>query len=618
MPAAASSPVPHSIGDFLEQAVRLAVGRATDQDLPADTALVRESDRPDLSDYQSNIAMQLARHLRRPPRQIAAQIAEALAEDHAGALTVRVDGPGFINITLEPAFLTARLSRLPAPDRPLPPPEGRAETIVVDYGGPNVAKSMHVGHLRSSVIGSSLIRIARLFGHHVTGDVHLGDWGTQMGLLIEEIRRRWPDAPCFDPASGPPWPEIPPLDIADLEALYPQAAARAREDEAFAAAARRATASLQAGDPGLTALWQRFVALSRRALERDFDRLGVHFDLWWGESTVHDRIPGLIARAEEAGAVVRSAGALVIPVAMADGGGGAEETGDEKIGDGGADANNMPPLILLKSDGAVMYGTTDLATLDARLQDLKADRVLYVVDRRQALHFRQLFRAAARIGLCEPARLEHLGFGTVNGPDGRPFKTRTGGVMRLHDLIELARDRVVARIAEDQRSPLPEETVHRVAIAALKFADLCNYRESDYNFDTERFTRFEGRTGPYLLYTLVRFRAILQRAGKAAAGGPDAALPPSPPQSPEEREIMLLLLRYPDRLRAAWKARAPNIVCDFAFGLAQAANRFYAAHPVLAESDSHRRDALLDLSGRIARCLAAALYALAIDTVDEM
>jgi arginyl-tRNA synthetase len=534
------------------------------------------SQRPELGQFQCNGALPAARLVKKNPRELALAVLEALGQREIFR-ELSVAGAGFINITVTGEYLAGFLRELAEDERLGCRLPGPPRSVVVDFGGPNVAKAMHVGHLRSSIIGDCLQRVFRFLGDRVTSDVHLGDWGTQMGMLLCELRRRQPELLYFDPSYEGPYSEEPPVTVGDLEEMYPAAAARAKADPGEAEAARQATLELQRGRPGYRALWQKFVEVSVRELRKDFDQLGVRFDLWLGESHSHDRIPALLARLTREGHAVESEGALVVPLPP--------EPGEPEA----------PPLLLRKSDGAAMYGTTDLATLLERVEH-GADLLLYVVDQRQSLHFQQVFRAARRTSVSGGAELEHIAFGTVNGPDGKPFKTRAGGVMKLQDLISLAVAEVEKRMAEAgvaQAYPEAErsEIAKKVGVAAVKFADLSNHRLSNYVFDVEKFTRFEGKTGPYLLYAAVRIQSILRNVEQRGyVAGPLLA-----PTEPEE-ELMLLLAQLPDALRTAYQERAPNFLCEHAYAVAQAFSRFYQQCHILSEADEARRGSWISLA----------------------
>lgn len=560
---------------------------------------VQRSDRPDLAQFQCNGAMAAARELRQKPRDIAEKIAARLKQSPVFA-KVEIAGAGFINLDVADEVLAARAGTMVKDQRLGAPDTGAGKNLVIDFGGPNVAKPMHVGHLRSAIIGDSLQRLFRANGWKVVSDVHLGDWGLQMGQLISEIGRRGTAPVYFDERFKGPYPQESPVTMADLEEIYPASAAACKADPARLEEARKATAELQAGRPGYVALWQHFVKVSEQGLNREYSSLGISFDLWNGEASVDPLIAPMIEDLKRRGLAEESEGALVIHVA---------EPGDKK---------ETPPLILLKSDGAVLYGTTDLATIIDRVKSSDPDLILYVVDQRQHGHFEQVFRAARKAGLAGKAVLEHAGFGTMNGADGKPFKTRAGGVMKLYDLIAMTTDEAKQRLTEAglaKEYPLEEQEdiARRVGIAALKFADLSNYRLTDYVFDLTRFTKFEGKTGPYLQYAAVRIQSILRKAE-------DQGLPQALPvlRSPEERALILQLLLLPDAMMAAEDKRAPNILCDYVFTLAQIFSRFYSEHHILSEPDDDLRSARLGLCGLTLAALTKVLYLLGIDVPARM
>ncbi len=562
--------------------------------LPEALGQVQASDRPDLAQFQCNGALPAAKLAKTNPRVLAERIAARLK---AQAIFARVEiaGPGFINLDVTDGALAERVGRAPETGAP-----GTAKTLVIDFGGPNIAKPMHVGHLRSAIIGDCLQRLFRANGWQVTSDVHLGDWGLQMGQLISEIEHRGTAPVYFDAAFKGPYPEQSPVTMEDLEDLYPAASAACKADPARLEEARRATAELQAGRPGYRALWRHFFAVSERGLVREYGSLGVTFDLWKGEASVDPLIPPLIHDLTARGLAVESDGALIVAVA---------EPGDKK---------EVPPLILVKSDGAVNYATTDLATIVDRVAEQDPDLILYIVDQRQHLHFEQVFRAARKAGINGKAVLEHDGFGTMNGTDGKPFKTREGGVMKLYDLIAMATAEADKRLAEQglANEYPPEERAdiaRKVGIAALKFADLSNYRLTDYVFDLERFTRFEGKTGPYLQYAAVRIQSILR---KAREEGYMAAAPVV--RSAAERALVLQLLALPEAMDAAEDKRAPNVLCEYVFELAQKFSRFYAEHHILSKSDAELRAARIGLCGITLATLTRVLGLLGIEIPARM
>lgn len=571
---------------------------------PAEYGRVTESDRPDLAPFQCNGAMAAAGFLKKQgekanPRDIAGKLVTAL-ESHADIEELEIAGPGFVNITPTLDALTRRAHDIAADTRTGAGTEP-AKTIVIDYGGPNVAKPMHVGHLRSSVIGESLKRLMRFRGHTVIGDIHLGDWGLQMGQLITQLREEQPELPYFDGDKTEAYPAISPVNIDDLSRLYPLASGKAKSDEKFMALCRKATAELQAGRAGYRALLEHFIFVSISALKADFDRLGVEFDLWKGEAAVDPLIPDMIEGLKASGITEESDGALIIRVA--------EET----------DKKEVAPLILLSSAGAALYGTTDLATLIDRKQDINPDQIFYVVDQRQAQHFEQVFRAAVKAGWYKREQLEHLGFGTVNGKDGKPFKTREGGVLRLSDLMTLATESAAERMGEagigvDMGERERAEVARKVGLAAIKFADLQNQRTTNYIFDIERFTAFEGKTGPYLLYAAVRIKSILRKAEEQGVASGEVRI-----EEAAERGLVLSLDSFDRALDYAAEKRAPHILCEHIFRLAQSFSRFYADCPILAgDTDEAVKASRLRLAETTLRQLELGLNILGIETAERM
>jgi arginyl-tRNA synthetase len=567
--------------------------------LDAGLGAMRRSDRADLADFQCNGAMAAAKAARKNPREIAAAVAEALkASPLVG--NAEVAGPGFINVRLSPAGLAQRAGEIARDARAGASQVETPRQVVMDFGGWNVAKEMHIGHLRSTVIGDSLQRLFRFMGDRVTSDVHLGDWGLQMGQLINEVRLEQPDLPYFDASLAGPYPQDSPVTMDDLGRLYPQASAKSKTDEARREADRKATAELQAGRPGYRALWRHFCTVTRVGLERECASLGVTFDLWKGESDAEALIPEIVADLKARAIAEPDDGALIVRVAR---------DGDRK---------EMPPIILVKRDGEVGYHATDLGTILDRKRTIDPELSLYVVDQRQALHFEQVFRAADRAGYMPEHRLEHLGFGTVNGADGKPYKTRDGGVLKLHELIAQADATALTRMQEAELGAGVSEAerraiAHKVAVAAIKFSDLSNVRTTSYIFDLDRFISFEGKTGPYLLYAAVRIKSLARRA--AAEGvepGPIAV------ELPAERALVLALDGFNEALRAAYDKRMPHLLCDHAYALATAFSGFYAAAPILAESDPVKRAARFALALATLKQLELVLALIGIETPERM
>ena len=579
-----------------------------------DSALARvtTSDRPDLADFQSNGALAAAKALKANPRDLAGRVAGRLASDPRLS-SVEVAGPGFINLKVADAALSGRAAEIASdPDHAGASPVAVPRKVIIDFGGPNVAKPMHVGHLRSAIIGESLKRLFRFRGDAVTGDAHFGDWGFQMGLLIVACGDEGL-ADSFMADGDGPFPSESPVTLADLDRLYPLAAARAKEDTAFRDRARKATAGLQGGRPGYLALWRHFVAESREALVREYGTLSVDFDLWNGESDADPLIAGMVVDLKAKALLVEDDGAQVVHVARAG------ETRKKKLADGSVvEVPSPPPLLVVSSEGSAMYGTTDLATILDRKNRIDPDLVLYVVDERQAEHFEQVFRAAFLARYAEPGSLEHLGFGTMNGTDGKPFKTRAGGVLKLNDLITQATDKARDRLREaelgaDLDVSTFEDTAHKVAIAALKFADLSNSRTTSYVFDLDRFMSFEGKTGPYLLYQVVRIKSLLRRASEQGAKAGLVAI-----SEPAERDLALTLDAFDQAVGEAYDKRSPHVIAEHAWRLAQSFSKFYAACPVLAAADAETVASRLTLSKAALDQLVIALGLLGIDSPERM
>ena len=544
------------------------------------------SNRPDLCEYQCNGAMAGAKRYKKAPIAIAQEVAGAL--DGSGIFSeVSAVNPGFLNLKLNPEFVKDYLVKMSQDEKfGLDAPE-HPKKIMIDYGGPNVAKPLHVGHLRSAIIGESVKRIARYVGHEVTGDIHLGDWGLQMGLIITELQERHPDLVYFDAAYTGEYPAEPPFTISELEEIYPTASGKSKEDAAYKEKAMDATFQLQSGVRGYRALWNHIMSVSVADLKKNYLNLNVEFDLWKGESDVQDLIPGMVDYLKKEGYAYISEGALVVDVK--------EET----------DTKEIPPCMILKSDGASLYNTTDLATIRDRMDTIHPDTIIYVVDKRQELYFEQVFRCARKTKLVQPeTELKFLGFGTMNGRDGKPFKTREGGVMRLEALIQEINEEMYRKIMSQESRSMPEkeaaETAKIVALSALKYGDLSNQASKDYIFDIDRFTSSEGDTGPYILYTIARIKSILAKY-KETGGQPEEAVL-QPACSEAEKSLMLELVGFNAMMEAACEETAPHKVCAYIYGLANAFNHFYHETKILTEEDAAKKEgwiALLVLAGKV-------------------
>ena len=522
---------------------------------------VTVSNRPDLCEYQCNGALAAAKQYKCAPIMIAKAVAEKL--DAADFSMIDAVMPGFINLKLSDSFLQRYLQTMREADSFGIQKLGEGKTIVVDYGGANVAKPLHIGHLRPAIIGESLKRLYKFFGYETIGDIHLGDWGLQMGLIIAELRERQPELPYFDPDYTGEYPKEPPFTLTELEEIYPTASAKKKDPE-FAGKAHTATFELQQGRRGYRAIWDHIMGISLPDLHRIYDLLDVHYEKWLGESDADPFIPEMVADLKERGFAVLSEGAWVIPVA--------EET----------DKKEVPPCILVKSDGSAIYATTDLATMVQRMRDWAPDKMLYVTDKRQNLHFEQIFRAARKSGIIRPeTEMEHVGHGTMNGKDGKPFKTRDGGTLRLEQLIGDMTDFVRSKVVENKivSEDEVETTTAKIALAALKYGDLSNQPTKDYNFDLERFAAFEGNTGPYILYTIVRVKSILSRYGAWEH------LPIRMPANPFAKDLMLSITKFGPALEQALANSAPNLICAYIYDLAGAVNKFYHETPILKEED---------------------------------
>ena len=556
---------------------------------------VTVSNRPDLCEYQCNGALAAAKAYKCAPIMIAKAVAEKL--DAADFSMIDAVMPGFINLKLSDSFLQNYLEAMRTePDFGVEK-IGAGKTIVVDYGGPNVAKPLHIGHLRSAIIGESIKRLYKFFGYNAIGDIHLGDWGLQMGLIIEELRERKPDLCYFDPDYTGEYPAEPPFTLSELEEIYPAASAKKKENADFAERAHTATFELQSGRRGYRAIWQHIMKLSVTDMTRIYDNLDVHFEAWLGESDADPFIPAMVEDLKARGIAVQSEGAWVIPVA--------EET----------DKKEVPPCILVKTDGSAIYATTDLATMVQRMQDFKPDEMFYITDGRQSLHFEQVFRAAKKGGIVpEDFPLTHLGFGTMNGKDGKPFKTRDGGVMRLEQLIADMTAFVRAKVVENKivADEDVDATTAKIALAALKYGDLSNQPTKNYVFDMDKFAAFEGNTGPYILYTIVRVKSILARYGAWEH------LPIQAPANPYAKDLMLAITRLGPTLESALKASAPNQICAYIYELAGAVNKFYHETRILTEEDTTLQAGYISLIALAKNVLETCIAILGFSAPEKM
>ena len=531
---------------------------------------VTVSNRPDLCEYQCNGAMAGAKIYKKAPIAIANEVAEFLKESDAFS-SVDVCPPGFINLNVSDKFLCDFVLKMSETEKYGVELAAAKKRYIIDYGGPNVAKPLHVGHLRSAVIGESIKRIIRYMGHEAIGDIHLGDWGLQMGLVIAAFKEENPDLVYFDDAFTGDYPTEAPFTVSDLEEIYPKASARSKEDAAFKDEAMACTKKLQDGVRGYRALWKHIINVSVTDLKRNYDNLNVEFDLWKGESDVHDVIPDMVQYMKDTGLAYISDGALVVDVK--------EET----------DTKEIPPCMILKSDGASLYNTTDLATIRERVREYNPDGIIYLTDKRQELYFEQVFRCARKTGLIkDDVKLVHIGFGTVNGKDGKPFKTRDGGVMRLEYLIKDINDKMYEKILTGRE--MDEEEAKKVseivALSAIKYGDLSNQASKDYIFDTERFMSFEGDTGPYLLYTVVRIKSILKKY-KENGGNVDECSISDSVSNASQKNLLMKISGYNEMMRGAYEDLAPHRICAYLYDLANAFNSFYHETKILSEEDEN-------------------------------
>lgn len=569
--------------------------------LDAKYAKVTVSNRPDLCEYQCNGAMAAAKEYKKAPIMIAEEVVAQL-KDNAMFESVEAVKPGFLNLKLNNEFVASYISKMQEDTERLGCDKvENPKTIMIDYGGPNVAKPLHVGHLRSAIIGESIKRIGKFMGHNMIGDVHLGDWGLQMGLIITELKLRKSELCYFDENYEGEYPVEPPFTISELEEIYPTASGKSKEDAAYKEAAMQATYELQHGRRGYQALLSHILNVSVTDLKKNYANLNVSFELWKGESDAQPYIPDMVQKMKDDGYAYISDGALVVDVK--------EET----------DTKEIPPCMILKSDGASLYNTTDLATIVWRMKDYHPDKIIYVVDKRQELYFTQVFRCARKTHLVDDdTELQFLGFGTMNGKDGKPFKTREGGVMRLETLLSSINDEMYRKITENRTVEEAEAkaTAKVVALSAVKYGDLSNQASKDYIFDIDRFTSFEGNTGPYILYTIVRIKSILNKYKEAGKEAGTAAILPA--HSESEKALMLELTRFNAMMENAYEETAPHKVCSYIYDLANALNHFYHETKIMAEEDEAVQASYVRLLTLTRRTLEVCIDVLGFSAPDRM
>lgn len=562
-------------------------------------AKVTISNRPDLCEFQCNGALAAAKEYKKAPVMIANEVVEKLQGSEMFK-SVEAVMPGFINIKIDDTFLARYLMGMSISDKFGFEEEKEPKKIIIDYGGPNVAKPLHVGHLRSAVIGESVKRILAYGGNKVLGDIHLGDWGLQMGLVITELKKRQPELIYFDDNYDGEFPEEPPFTIGELEEIYPCASGKSKEDEDYKNEALDATSKLQNGHKGYRALWRHIMNVSLADLKGNYERLNVNFELWKGESDVQKYIYDMVQKLKDDGLAYESDGAIVVDV---------REDSDSK---------EIPPCIILKSDGAALYATTDLATLIEREREYSPDRIIYVADKRQELHFTQVFRTSKKAGIVkDTTKLDFLGFGTMNGKDGKPFKTRDGGVMRLEILLQDIEEEMYKKIVENEKRSFDDEseakgTAKTVALSAVKYGDLSNQAGKDYIFDIDRFTSFEGNTGPYILYTIVRIKSILKKAEFST----DMVILPA--KSESEKSLMLELTKFVPAFESAYEELAPHKICSYIYDLANAFNKFYHETKILTEEDMTQKSSWLQLLLLTKRILERCIDLLGFEAPERM
>ena len=585
---------------FIEQISDIFMNTFEELGYDRSAGRVNVSNRPDLCQYQCNGALACAKKYKKAPNAIAQEVVEKLKDNEIFS-KLEIAGPGFVNITINDEFLVDYVNKMNNDDKFGTSQATEIKKIIVDYGGANVAKPLHIGHLRSAIIGESIKRIAKYLGHDVTGDVHLGDWGLQMGMVISEVERRNPSLPYFDESFEGEYPVEAPFTIDELEDIYPYASKLAKSDEAVMEAAKKATVELQQGRRGYVALWKHILNVSVNDLKKNYGNLDVNFELWNGESDAQKFIPSMIEELKANGFAKESEGALVFDVS--------EET----------DKSPVPPLLLLKSDGASLYGTTDLATVVERVRDLKADEIIYLADKRQGLHYEQFFRAAKKSGIAkEDTVLDFIGFGTMNGKDGKPFKTRTGGVMRLEYLLQEVYDEMLRKISENKSMPEEEAAAIAkvVALSAVKYGDLSNQASKDYIFDIDRFTSSEGNTGVYLLYTMVRIMSILNKYKEA--GGKVELCKLAATANESAKDLIKQLTAFNTMMENAYVELAPHKVCAYIYELANAFNHFYHETKILTEENEEMKSAYIALLALTISVMETCIDVLGFDAPERM
>ena len=583
--------------DLLQEEISKAFEKAG---YDAKYAKVTVSNRPDLCQYQCNGAMPAAKEYHKAPIQIAGDIVEAVS----GSSTfkeIAAQPPGFINMVVSDEFLADYINKMNESETFGCDKTDEPKTIVIDYGGANVAKPLHVGHLRSAVIGESIKRTARFLGHEVIGDVHLGDWGLQIGLIITELSKRKPELVYFDESYEGEYPEEAPFTMADLEEIYPYATGRSKEDPAYKEEAQQATAELQSGRKGYLALWQHIINVSVADLRKIYTKLNVEFDLWKKESDAQPYIPDMVQYMKDGGYAHIDDGALVVDV---------KEESDTK---------EIPPCMILKSNGATLYNTTDLATIVERRKLFDPDKIIYVVDKRQSLYFEQVFRCARKTKIIgDDVDLIFVGFGTMNGKDGKPFKTRDGGVLRLEQLLKDVNDQVLEKMKDrDMDEASMADTAAKISLAAIKYGDLSNQASKDYVFDVDRFTSFEGNTGPYILYTIVRTKSLLAKVADNNITI-DESVKIAAPDNKSETDVMLALSKWSETVQAAYEEQAPHKICQFVYELSDAFNKFYHENKIVTNEDAAVRESYIKLSRLVGRVLEKAIDLLGLEAPEKM